>query len=105
MGIFSFLKSNSQPIYEPDEAKVYIYDRLNFNEKQRLTKNDILDIIEIEFKYSQEKGIIDDNTIKLIQEEGNKKGRIYTAEDINRVFDIEEDYMKSIGIEITDTKK
>lgn len=108
MGIFSLVKNimgPSGPIYEPDDAKVYIHDRLTAEEKQRLNVADVLDIIETEFKYTQDKGNFDDNGVKFIQEEGRKKGKNYSTEDINRVADIELEYMKSIGIEVVDAKQ
>ena len=42
--------------------------------------------------------------MEYIQSEGINIGKNYSAEDINKIIDIEEDYMKSIGIEVQEVK-
>jgi tetrahydromethanopterin S-methyltransferase subunit A len=102
----------SGPIYEPDEAKVFIYNRLDDEQKKRLLVEDVLDIIEFEFEYTQsdkvqneDKGIVDnDEMIKYVQQKGKEKGKEYLKADIEKIVDIEEDYLRNIGVEIIDAK-
>ena len=48
---FFFLISLMKPIYEPDDAKIYIHERLTSEDSQRLSEEDVLNIIEAEFRY------------------------------------------------------
>lgn len=93
-----FPSISGQPLYDPDVAKVFIYDQLTSDEKSRLTVDDVLYIIEAEFKYTQEKGEVNNETINYIQDEGKKNNKNYSTNDIKRIFNIEMEYEKSIGI-------
>ena len=97
-GIISVM-SLSSSIYEND-AKVFIYEQLTIEDRQRIEMEDVLFIIQTEFSYMQDKEVFDDKGVKYIQNEGGKNGKSYAEEDIDKVLDIEDDYLKSKGVEV-----
>lgn len=63
-----------------------------------MTKDDVFAIIELEFQYQQNNGDVDDKVVSFIQEESVKSNKNYTAEEINKVIELESLYLKKIGI-------
>ena len=114
MGIFSSIKAMLvQPSYEENKATDVTYNALSESTKQIIKKNDVKNILNLEFQYQQKIGLagikfngsqknkeavqIDDDLNKYIIQEAAKKGKQYSNDLIDKILAAEEVYLKKIG--------
>jgi hypothetical protein len=99
--------------YDISESKLYTYQQLPEETKLSLTFEDVSFILQLEYDYLTEKGLItleepdgsEQNPIlnmaelsNYILNEAMNQGRIYKTEHIDEVLESEMEYMKAVGI-------
>ena len=98
--------------YDFDDAANVIYDNISEELKEKLDIEDILEILEAEFKYQQQTGLVSDEESIVdiprdvdfdamdyfIINECAKKDIILTYDELKEVMDAETIYLKSLGL-------
>ncbi len=96
-----FIRQNYLPTYEEEDAKNVTFKNLPQNIQVNLSKDDVLNILNLEFEYQLSKNWqqIDEAAMRaFIIRKMSEKGRNLTDEAVQAVIKAEEVYLKQIGI-------
>jgi hypothetical protein len=96
-------KDIKAPVYDPDDALTVTYQHMPEDLKSHLSKGDVKLILETKSQYvermidSGKPPIMNDKAVASIMKEAVKRGRNFKNEDIDRVLEAEEVYLRQIG--------
>lgn len=96
-------KDMEASVYDPNDALLITYQHLPEDLKSHLSKGDVKLILEAKSQYvermidSGKPPIMNDKAVASIMKEAIKRGRNFKNEDIDRVLEAEEVYLKQIG--------
>ena len=109
--------SVTAPVYDPDEAVVFVCDRLPQPFRDELDAADVAFILDLEFEYLKRQGLVGDASaayeeseelveldeakmVEFIRSMAGDYGRDYTVEAVEAVLEVELEYMEHIGIAV-----
>lgn len=100
------MRRNFLPTYDSDHAKDVTFQNLPQNIKDRISKDDVMLILDLEFEYQQSKNltVINGQDMRaFIIKKAREKDKNFIDETVEEVIKAEEVYLKQIGVLKTKT--
>lgn len=107
-----FEGDDDEPTYVTEEAAEVVYENISEELKEKLDTEDIVEILEVEFEYQQQTGLVSDQEPIVdipmdvdfdameyfIINECVKKDIILTYDELREILDAETIYLRSLGL-------
>jgi hypothetical protein len=107
-----FEGGEDEPLYVTEDAAEVIYENINEELKEKLDIEDIIEILEVEFEYQQQTGLVSDQESIVdipmdvdedameyyIIHECAKKEIILTYDELSDILGAETKYLRSLGL-------
>jgi hypothetical protein len=107
-----FEGDDDEPLYVTEDAAEVVYENISDELKEKLDIDDIIEILEVEFEYQQQTGLVSDQESIVdipmdvdeeameyyIIHECAKKEIILTYDELNDILGAETNYLRSLGL-------
>jgi hypothetical protein len=107
-----FEGDDDEPLYITEDAAEVVYENISEELKEKLDTEDIVEILEVEFEYQQQTGLVSDQEPIVdipmdvdfdameyfIINECVKKDIILTYDELREILDAETIYLRSLGL-------